>query len=105
MTRLTVVLRDGSEQSLDAADGLNVMEAIRDAGFEEMLALCGGCLSCATCHIYLELSDGAAAVPLSEDEDALLDSSDRREPNSRLSCQIAINASLAGARVTIAPED
>jgi len=39
------------------------------------------------------------------DEDDLLDSSDHRQANSRLSCQIQIKPELDGLRVTIAPED
>jgi 2Fe-2S ferredoxin len=34
--------------------GRTVMEVIRDAGFDELLALCGGCCSCATCHVYVD---------------------------------------------------
>lgn len=30
------------------------METIRDAGVDELLALCGGCCSCATCHVYVD---------------------------------------------------
>jgi 2Fe-2S ferredoxin len=39
------------------------------------------------------------------DEDDLLDSSDSRASNSRLSCQLRFSAELDGMRVTIAPED
>lgn len=36
------------------------MEAIRDAGFDKLMVLCGGCCSCATCHIIVE--QGAIVV-------------------------------------------
>jgi 2Fe-2S ferredoxin len=42
---------------------------------------------------------------MSEDENDLLDSSDARAANSRLSCQIPVSADLDGLRATIAPED
>ena len=42
---------------------------------------------------------------MSEDEDDLLDSSDHRKDNSRLSCQIPVTADLDGMKVQIAPED
>lgn len=105
MTDLTIITRNGDEHFLTAINGMTVMETIRDAGIEELLAICGGCLSCATCHVYLEAPDGADVPPVSEDEDALLDSSDHRTPASRLSCQIQIDSALEGARITIAPED
>lgn len=81
------------------------MEVIRDGGSDELLALCGGCLSCATCHVHVD-SDFVALLPkMSDDEDDLLASSDHRNERSRLSCQIPMTDALSGLRVTIAPED
>ena len=42
MPKLVVVNRAGEEKEIEAANGVSVMEAIRDAGFDELLALCGG---------------------------------------------------------------
>jgi len=42
---------------------------------------------------------------MSEDENDLLDSSDHRNAESRLSCQIPVTEDMAGLRVTIAQED
>lgn len=105
MYKVTVVDRSGNSQTLNAASGLSLMEIIRDAGEAEMLALCGGCCSCATCHIYIdpELADMLPA--LSSDENDLLDSSLHRQQNSRLACQVPFKGSLDGIRVTIAPEE
>lgn len=105
MPKLIVVNRDGEETTVEADDGLSVMEAIRDNGFDELLALCGGCCSCATCHVFVDPSFKDKLPAVSEDEDDLLDSSDHRNENSRLSCQISLNADLDGIKVTIAPED
>ena len=44
MPKLTVADRSGAERTIEVEDGLTVMEAIRDNGFDELLALCGGCL-------------------------------------------------------------
>ena len=92
-------------RSVDAASGVSVMEAIRDNGFDELLALCGGCCSCATCHVYVDPAFADKVTPLSEDENDLLDSTDHRQDNSRLSCQLQMSDGLSGLRVTIAPED
>lgn len=51
MPKLIVVTRNGEERVLMGEAGLSVMEVIRDGGIDEVLALCGGCCSCATCHI------------------------------------------------------
>jgi ferredoxin, 2Fe-2S len=105
MPKLIVTLRDGSEQTLDASTNISVMEIIRDAGIDEMLALCGGCCSCATCHVHVDKSYADQLPKITEDENDLLDSSDHRQAHSRLSCQINFTAALNGLRVTIAPED
>lgn len=105
MPQLTIVNRNGQETLVEASTDLTVMEAMRDAGVEGLLALCGGCCSCATCHVYFEDDVIAQLREMTEDENDLLDSSDHRRATSRLSCQITISKELAGARITLAPED
>ncbi|CAM5365791.1 2Fe-2S iron-sulfur cluster-binding protein [Sphingobium scionense] len=105
MPKLIVVNRDGAEQTVEGDKGLSVMEVIRDHGFDELLALCGGCCSCATCHVYVDPAFADALPAMSEDENDLLDSSDHRNDTSRLSCQVVLSDALDGLRVTIAPED
>jgi len=103
--KLNVVTREGQEIVLEGEDGLSVMEIIRDGGIDELLALCGGCCSCATCHIHVDPAFVDKLPAMSEDENDLLDSSDHRNESSRLSCQITFSNALDGLRVTIAPED
>ncbi len=105
MPRLVVVTRKGETRQLDGKVGLSVMEVIRDEGVDELLALCGGCCSCATCHVHVDPVDLGRLPPMSDDEDDLLDSSANRDATSRLSCQIPFSAALDGLRVTIAPVD
>jgi 2Fe-2S ferredoxin len=105
MPKLIVVNRAGEETAVEATSGLSVMENIRDNGFDELLALCGGSCSCATCHVHVDEDWLAEVGGTNPDEDDLLESSDHRQPNSRLSCQIEMTAALDGLRVTIAPED
>lgn len=104
MNVIVVTTRDGQDHRLDAHVGVSVMEIIRNAGVDELMALCGGCCSCATCHVYVE--DGSIDIPgISADENDLLDSSDHRNEKSRLSCQIIYSELMADLRVQIAPED
>ncbi len=105
MPQLTVVTRTGEERTVSAPEGLSVMEAIRDNGFDELLALCGGCCSCATCHVHVDPAFLALLPPMSSDEDDLLDSSRDRNETSRLSCQVPFTAALDGLKVRIAEED
>lgn len=105
MTAIFVTTRDGTRSEIQATQGLSLMEALRDAGIDELLALCGGCCSCATCHVRIDPAFADRLPAVSSDEDDLLDSSDHRTPQSRLSCQITIDGSLEGLEVEIAPED
>ena len=102
MITITVIDRQGESTAIQANTDLSLMEAIRENGFDQLMALCGGCCSCATCHVYVEA--GAAADP-SEDEGDLLESSSHRKSNSRLSCQLKLAVEHDGLTVRIAPEE
>lgn len=105
MPQITVVKLSGEESSVEAEIGKTLMETIRDNGFDELLALCGGCCSCATCHVHIDPAFMDKLPEMSEDENDLLDSSDTRDEYSRLSCQIPVTAELEGCKVVIAQQD
>lgn len=105
MTSIIITASIGAAQKMEAQLGLSLMEIIRDAGFDDLQALCGGCCSCATCHVYVEPERFDQLPPMSQDENDLLDSSDHRQQNSRLSCQVQFTESLDGLKLTIAPAD
>ena len=105
MAKITVVDRSGNAREVQADNGLSLMEVIRDNGFDELLALCGGCCSCATCHVHIDAAYADKVPAMSEDENDLLDSTDSRDENSRLSCQVPVTDALDGLTVTIAEED
>ncbi len=105
MPKLIVELRDGQERVLEGETGLSVMEVIREGGIDEVLALCGGNCSCATCHVHVDAAFLGLLKPMSEDENDLLDSTSDRDETSRLSCQIQFGPALDGMRVRVAEED
>jgi 2Fe-2S ferredoxin len=105
MASLTVIDRSGQTSTVTGNIGASVMEVIRDNGFDDLQALCGGCCSCATCHIHVAEPFLSKLAPISDDESDLLDSSSHRDDSSRLSCQIVFTAELDGMTVTIAKED
>ena len=105
MPKLVIINHAGDAREVDAPLGRTVMEVIRDNGFDELLALCGGCCSCATCHVHIDPAFAGALPKLTDDENDLLDSSDHRDGNSRLSCQLPITEAMDGMKVTIAKED
>lgn len=103
--KIRVTNRDNVETEISGAEGETVMSAIRASGFDELMALCGGARSCATCHVIISPEFVSLLPVMTEDEDDLLDASDHRTANSRLSCQIMCSAELDGLRLTLAPED
>lgn len=101
---ITVILRDDRAVTVPAKAGLSVMELIRNAGIDEVAALCGGSCSCATCHVYVEA--GAEALPSMESHEAeMLEYSLYRQDNSRLSCQLTLSAAIQDLTVRVAPEE
>mgnify|MGYP003576942718 FL=1 len=105
MAILHIVGHDGNRSEITGVDQMSIMELLRDGGFDDLLALCGGCCSCATCHVYVEGECLEQLPALREDENDLLDSSAHRKPNSRLSCQLVWTDALDGIRITLAPGD
>lgn len=104
MIKINVTTREGAAFPLDWEEGVNLMEVIRDVGASELQGLCGGQVSCATCHVYISPEYLHLLPPITEHEGDLLDSSDHRMPASRLSCQIECRPELDGMAVEIAPE-
>ena len=94
MIQLTVENRQGAKTAFECAPQGTLMEAIRELGIEDEFALCGGCCSCATCHVVIAPAQAANLPPASEAELELLEDSDHREPGSRLSCQVALTPEL-----------
>jgi ferredoxin, 2Fe-2S len=105
MAQVVVTTREGETRVVEAPLGISVMEAIRDGGVDELLALCGGGCACATCHVYVDDAFAAQLPPITDDENELLEGSSHRSERSRLSCQIRMDDSFSGLRVTVAPED
>ena len=104
MARLIVIRPGGAEAVIDSDAGRSVMELIRDEGIDEMLAMCGGCCSCATCHVHVDPAFVALLPAMLGDERDMLESAGSRHALSRLSCQIPFDDALDGLRVTVVAE-
>ena len=91
---------EGREHELDAIEGWRVMEIIRDHGLP-IKAECGGACACATCHVYVHEDWLDKVVDMNEEEEDMLDEAFNLQDNSRLSCQIIMDESLDGLKVTL----
>jgi 2Fe-2S ferredoxin len=98
MPQVTFVASDGQTTQVDAPLGENVMRAALYNGVEGIIGECGGGLSCATCHCYVdpEWTD-RVGPPSSVAEEELLESAGAEvKASSRLSCQIEMSDALDG---------
>lgn len=98
---VTVVDQRGASHELAAENGYRLMEVIRDAGLP-IAAQCGGCCSCATCHVHVADEWISRLPPAAEEEEGLLDLVEDLKPGSRLSCQIMMTPEYDGLKVTLA---
>lgn len=104
MAHVTWQLPDGSTIEADVKDGLSMMEAAVAANVPNVIGECGGCLSCATCHVYVHPDWIGKVGALDDMQDAMLDATEaERQDNSRLSCQIESRPELDGL-VLIVPD-
>ncbi|MEV0354855.1 2Fe-2S iron-sulfur cluster-binding protein [Nocardia sp. NPDC050697] len=95
---------DGVVKVVDGAAGDSVMSTAVKNGVHGIVGQCGGTLSCATCHVYLDSAEAALFPEPGEDEDDMLDcTASDREDNSRLSCQLALREGI-DLHVTIPDE-
>lgn len=96
----------GTNHEIEVPVGQSLMEGAVRNGVPGVLAECGGNLSCATCHVYIDDAwfDRVGPAEAGSLEDEMLDNvSADRLPSSRLSCQVKVRAEMDGAMVRIAP--
>ncbi len=80
--------------------GQSLMQGAAHAGVEAITADCGGSLTCATCHIYVDAAWADKLPPPSADELAMLDmTAEPRQPTSRLSCQVVATQVMDGMEI------
>lgn len=103
MIKVHLVPADGGEPiTLQGRPGDSLMQAAVAANVRGIEAECGGLLTCATCHVYVREPFAASLGPAAGDEAGMLEfTASPRRPNSRLSCQITLDASLDGLTVDL----
>ncbi|MFA7603809.1 MAG: 2Fe-2S iron-sulfur cluster-binding protein [Novosphingobium sp.] len=98
MPQVIYVEHGGSRHAVDVPVGENVMRGALYNGIEGIIGECGGGLSCATCHCYVDDAWTAkVGGPNGQAEEELLESASAEvRPTSRLSCQIEMTPELDG---------
>lgn len=95
-----IVQGPGGDTVLDGKAGDILMQLARAAGLP-VLGECNGSLACATCHVVVDPAWADRLPPVSDDEEAMLDTVFDLRPTSRLSCQIPLTDALDGLRVSL----
>lgn len=101
MTHVTFVATGDQRISIDATDGLSLMECARREGVPGIVAECGGACSCATCHVLVDDAWSERIGAAAGAERDMLEFADDVGPTSRLSCQIKVSPDLDGLIVYI----
>lgn len=100
MAKITFIEHNGKEHIVDANGG-NIMEAAVKNNIPGIDADCGGACACATCHVYVDDAWLDKVNPVGTMEESMLDFAEGVSPNSRLSCQLAVNEAVDGIVVRI----
>lgn len=96
MPSVTFISPSGIEKTVEEAPEQSVMEAARRNDVAGIIGECGGSCACATCHVYVDEAWWPEVGGPNPNESDMLDFVHDRRPNSRLSCQIRLRASLDG---------
>jgi ferredoxin, 2Fe-2S len=98
MPKLVFVEHNGKKHIVDATPGESVMRAAVDAMIPGILADCGGCCSCATCHAYVasDIFPEKGAI----EADMLEFVMEPRE-SSRLTCQLIVTADMDNVEIEL----
>lgn len=92
----------GVATTLNGKFGKSLMEVATANNLEGIAADCGGLMTCATCHVFVHEPFLSRLAPPDAEELAMLAfTAVACQPNSRLSCQIMLNAALDGLTVTL----
>ncbi len=101
MPKVTYTAHDGVDTIVEGALGDSIMRTAVLNGVKGIVGECGGVLSCATCHVYVDADDVDRLSPMGDIEDEMLDgAAEERREVSRLSCQIILTSDIGDIHVT-----
>ncbi len=85
-----------NEFEVQVENGSTVMQGAINNMIEGIVAECGGCCSCATCHCYIDEQWVNTVGEAGDMEKEMLECANAPQANSRLSCQIKVSDALDG---------
>lgn len=100
MPKMTFVDPDGNRKTVEAPEGLSVLEIAHRHGLN-LEGACEGSLACSTCHVIVAPEWFDKLPGASEDEEDMLDLAFALTQTSRLGCQIIMSKELDGLTVSL----
>jgi 2Fe-2S ferredoxin len=94
MVTITFIEASGARHTVEAEAGQSLMEAATAELLPGIIAECGGELTCATCHVYVEPEYAGCFDPPQDEELEMLECALDPGPTSRLSCQLRLTDAL-----------
>lgn len=101
MPKIIFIQHDGTTQEVEGSVGQSVMEAATTNFIPGVIGECGGCCSCATCHVHVDEPWFSQLPPADEMELGMLEGAVEPGPQSRLACQIKITEEMEGLTARI----
>ncbi len=102
MVKVNYIGVGGSSLAIEVDAGNSIMEGALLGGVDGIDGICGGTISCGTCHVHIVPMWMDRVGAPTESEADLLEGLENRQPNSRLACQIVARPELDGLIVSIA---
>lgn len=100
MPKMTFVSPDGTEKTVEAPNGISVLE-IAHKNKVSLEGACEGSLACSTCHVIVDKEWYGKLSAAKEEEEDMLDLAFGLTQTSRLGCQIIMSDALDGLRVSL----
>lgn len=101
MPRITFIEHDGQAHAVEARVGTSLMRAAADHGVPGIMADCGGEMTCGSCHGFIDERWPRALAGRGANETALIEAAGWLQPNSRLTCQLQVQAWMDGMVVRL----
>ncbi|MEV6657263.1 2Fe-2S iron-sulfur cluster-binding protein [Nocardia fluminea] len=97
MVDITFVQPDGTRQTVQGEEGGNIMKLATANLVSGIIGECGGDLTCATCHVFVDSAwTERLSVRTADEEEMLEATSEEPTEASRLACQIKCAQELHG---------
>lgn len=99
--KVQLIHRDRRQETLEVETCLDLYQQLVDRC--DIDAICGGCASCATCHVYVDPANESELLAADDNEQDILDGLIHKQAGSRLLCQLQTIGKVDELTLTLSP--